>query len=150
MGHTFTNHLYHIVFSTKDRRSLLEDRSQEETHRYLCGIARSQECSILTINSVSDHVHILARIKPAMAVSDFVGKVKANSSRWLKERFDLPFGFQWQIGFSSFTVSQSSAGHVRRYIENQQEHHKTVSFAEELKAFLDRHGIDYDPEHYLD
>lgn len=150
MGHTFANNLYHIIFSTKDRCGLLEDRNREETHRYICGIARSLDCMILVINSVSDHIHFLVQVKPAMAVSEFVGKIKANSSRWIKNQFDLPFGFQWQGGFSSFTVSPSSVDQVRRYIENQQEHHKTVSFADELKKFLDKHGIHYDPEYYLD
>jgi putative transposase len=150
MGHTFSNHLYHIIFSTKDRCGIIEDRFRNETHRYFCGIAQSQECTILVINSVIDHVHLLAKIKPSITVSDFVGKLKANSSRWIKERFELPYGFQWQNGFSSFTVSESSVDSVKRYIENQQEHHKKTSFAEELKSFLDRHGIDYDPEHYLD
>ncbi|MBM4103223.1 MAG: IS200/IS605 family transposase [Planctomycetes bacterium] len=150
MGHTFANNLYHIIFSTKDRCGIIEDRFRNETHRYLCGIAQSQESVILVINSVSDHIHLLAKIKPALAVSDFVGKLKANSSRWLKERFDLPLGYQWQNGFSSFTVSESSVNRVRQYIENQQEHHKIVSFADELKSFLERHGIDYDPQHYLD
>ena len=150
MGHTFSNNLYHVVFSTKDRSALLEDRNRDQTHRYICGTARSLGCAVLVINSVSDHIHFLARVKPALSVSAFVGKVKANSSRWIKGRFDLPYGFQWQSGFSSFTVSPSSVDRVREYIENQQKHHKTVSFADELKAFLDRHGIEYDPAHYLD
>jgi REP element-mobilizing transposase RayT len=150
MGHTFVNHLYHIVFSTKDRIGLLEDRNREEAHRYICGVAKSQNGMILEINSVSDHIHLLTNIKPAISVSEFVSKIKANSSRWLKERFDLPYGFRWQNGYSSFTVSQSAADSVRQYIQNQQEHHKVVSFADELKAFLERHGIEFDPKHYLD
>lgn len=150
MGHTFVNHLYHIVFSTKDRCGLLEDRCREETHRYICGIAKSEDCLIVEINSVSDHIHFLTTIKPAISVSEFVSKIKANSSRWLKERFELPYGFGWQNGYSSFTVSQSAADSVRQYIRNQQDHHKVVSFADELKAFLERHGIEFDPKHYLD
>lgn len=63
----------------------------------------------------------------------------------MKERFALPYGFQWQTGFSSFTVSESSVESVKRYIQNQPEHHRTVSFAEELKVFLEKHGIAYDP-----
>ncbi len=67
-----------------------------------------------------------------------------------EERFDLPFVFQWQSGFSCFTVSASCIEQVAQYIENQQEHHKKVSFDDELKSFLDKHGIKYDPLHYLD
>ncbi len=150
MGHTYSNNLFHIIFSTKDRRGLLADKNRDEIHRYITGIIRNLDCTLLRINSVSNHAHLLCKIKPSIAVSDFVSKVKSNSSRWMKEHFELPFGFQWQSGFSSFSVSESAAEHVIRYIESQQEHHKTVTFEEELKSFLDKHGINYDPMHYLD
>jgi len=150
MGHTYSNNLYHIIFSTKGRRGLLTDNMQEEFHRYTAGIVQNLDCSLLKINSVVDHVHLLCKIKPSISVSDFVSKVKSNSSRWLKRRFELPSGFQWQSGFSCFSVSKSAADAIIRYIENQQEHHKTVTFEDELKLFLDKHGINYNPMLYLD
>lgn len=150
MGHTFSNNMFHIIFSTKDRSGLITDACRDDLHQYIGGIARNMDCSVLKTNSVVDHAHMLCAIKPAIAVSDFVNKVKANSSRWMKERFEMPLGFQWQSGFSSFTVSESCVQQVAQYIENQQEHHKKVSFEDELKSFLDKHGIKYDPLHYLD
>jgi len=150
MGHTFSNNLFHVIFSTKDRCGLITDVCRDELNRYMCGVARNLDCTVLKINTVVDHVHLLCVIRPAVSVSDFVNKLKANSSRWMKERFELPFGFQWQSGFSSFSVSSSCAPQVSQYIENQQEHHRTVSFEEELRGFLDKHGIIYDPMHYLD
>jgi putative transposase len=150
MGHTFSNNLFHIIFSTKDRCGVITDACRDELHQYMCGIARHLDCSIMKANSVIDHVHLLCVIRPAVSVSDFVNKLKANSSRWMKDRFEMPFGFQWQSGFSSFTVSASCVEQVTQYIDNQQEHHKIVSFEDELKSFLDKHGIKYDPQHYLD
>ncbi|MHC4882502.1 MAG: IS200/IS605 family transposase [Planctomycetota bacterium] len=150
MGHTYSNNLFHIIFSTKGRRRLLADEYREEVHRYITGIVRNLDFKLLKIDSVSDHAHLVCKVKPSVAVSDFIGKVKANSSRWIKERFELLWGFQWQNGFSSFSVSESAVEQVIRYVENQREHHKTVRFEEELKLFLEKHGIDYDPEHYLD
>lgn len=150
MGHTYSNNLFHIIFSTKGRRKLLADEYREEVHRYITGIVRNMDCTLLKINSVSDHAHLVCKIKPSLGVSDFVNKVKTNSSRWIKERFESYIGFQWQNGYSSFSVSESAVEQVIRYIENQQEHHKTVSFEEELKLFLEKHGINYDPEYYLD
>ena len=87
MGHTFSNNLYHIIFSTKDRVKILADRYREETHKYLCGVARSLDCAVLDVNSVEDHVHMLVKIKPSITVSEFAGKLKANSSRWFKDSF---------------------------------------------------------------
>lgn len=150
MGHTYSNNLYHIIFSTKDRCGLIADVYRQELHPYMGGVVGNLDCNVLCLNSVMDHVHLLCKIKPALSVSEFVSKLKSNSSRWMKEKFDLPFGFGWQSGFSSFTVSESSVEDVKRYIENQHEHHKKITFAEELKAFLEKHGIAYDPEHYLD
>ena len=150
MGHTYSNNLFHIIFSTKDRCGLLSDKIRDELHCYITGIIRNQDCALVKINSVTDHAHLLCKIKPSISVSDFTSKVKSNSSRWMKERFELPYGFQWQSGFSSFSVSESSAKSVIRYIENQQEHHRAVTFEEELKSFLDKHGVDYDPMRYLD
>jgi len=97
MGHTFTKHLYHIVCSTKQRRPLIKERIREELRRYLCGIARNTQGKILNVNGVDDHLHILASIKPSIAVSDFVRTIKANSSRWASERLE----FDWQDGYSS-------------------------------------------------
>ena len=150
MGHTYSNNLFHIIFSTKDRRGLLTDKNRDETHRYITGIIRNLDCTLLRINSVSDHAHLLCKIKPSLAVSEFVSKVKSNSSRWIKEHFEMPYGFQWQGGFSSFSVSESAANSVICYIENQQAHHRKISFEEELKSFLDKHRVNYDPMHYLD
>ena len=150
MGHTYSNNLFHIIFSTKDRAGILSDRIREEFHRYVTGIVKNLDCSLIRINSVVDHVHVLCKIKPSLSVSDFVNKVKTNSSRWINEKFELPYKFQWQSGFSSFSVSESACQDVIRYIDNQQEHHKLVTFEEELKTFLEKHGIAYDPEYYLD
>ena len=150
MGHTYSNNLFHIIYSTKGRSGLLSDRIRDEFHRYVTGIVKNLNCSLVKINSVEDHAHLLCKIKPSIAVSDFVNKVKTNSSRWINDHFELPYKFQWQSGFSSFSVSESACESVIRYIDNQQEHHKLVTFEEELKTFLDKHGIDYDPMHYLD
>ena len=150
MGHTYSNNLYHIIFSTKDRVKILAARYREETHKYLCGVARSFDSAVLDVNSVEDNVHLLAKIKPSIAVSDFTGKLKANSSRWFKKRFSPPTGFQWQSGFSSFTVSESSIDDVKAYIRDQQQHHRTVTFEEELKVFLEKHGVVFDPDHFFD
>ena len=150
MGHTYSNNLFHIIFSTKDRCRSLTDKNRDEVHRYITGIIHNLDCGLLRINSVADHMHLLCKIKPSVAVSDFVNKIKSNSCRWIRGKFELPYGFQWQNGFSSFSVSESAVEHVIRYIENQQEHHKIVTFEDELKTFLDKHGVEYDPRHYLD
>jgi len=150
MGHTFSNILLHVVFSTKDRRNFLSPRIRESLFRYICGIAENEGCHIREINGVDEHVHVLLALKPTMAVSELLRTIKANSSKWIKDEFAGLQGFQWQAGFSVFSVSELAREQVAEYIRHQPEHHHRIPFAEELKLFLDKNGIKYDPEHFLD
>jgi putative transposase len=150
MGHTFTNHLYHVIFSTKGRMPLIDAAVRDELYRYMCGVARTHNAQIIRINGTADHVHLRLRVKPVAAVSKVIGAIKASSSKWLSETFPAMRAFEWQAGYSSFTVSESVTGHVKEYIAAQQEHHRRRTFAEELRAFLDAHGVEYDAAHYVD
>jgi len=150
MGHTFSNHLYHVIFSTKGRLPLLRGEIRDELYKYVCGAARRKHAVIIRVNGTADHVHLLAKVKPVAAVAEVVGAIKANSSRWLSETCAGMRGFEWQAGYSSFSVSESVADAVKEYIARQEEHHRQRTFAEELRAFLDAHGVEYDPAHFLD
>jgi REP element-mobilizing transposase RayT len=144
MAHSYTNLLYHIVFGTKERQKLIDEAFQPDLYDYLGGTIRGLKGVSLEIGGVEDHVHILAKISPTIAVSDFLEKLKANSSKWAKS---LKRGFGWQGGYSAFTVSESQVDRVRQYIQNQKEHHRKITFEEELIALLKAHGLPYDPEH---
>jgi putative transposase len=141
---TYTNLLYHFVFSTKDRIPLITAELQEELYRYVGGIIRAEGGVQLEIGGISDHVHILAKNKPSIAVSDLLGKIKANSSKWINDQKPQSRKFGWQEGYAAFTVSESQVATVREYIRLQKEHHHKQTFKEELVALLDRHGIEYD------
>ena len=100
--------------------------------------------SCLEIGGVEDHVHVLVKLPPTIAVSDFLEKLKANSSKWAKS---ASRDFGWQGGYSAFTVSESQVERVRHYIQNQQERHRKTGFEDELIALLMAHGLSYDPNH---
>jgi putative transposase len=143
MAHSYTNLLYHIVYGTKERRPLIDDEFQPRLYEYLGGTIRGLKSTALEIGGVEDHVHILAKVSPTIAISDFLEKLKANSSKWAKS---VRRGFGWQDGYSAFTVSESQVERVRAYIRNQREHHKKTSFRDELIALLKAHGVQYDPD----
>ena len=142
MAHSYTNLLYHIVYATKERRPLIDLEFQPRLYEYLGGTIRGLKAISLEIGGIEDHVHILAKVPPTIAISDFLEKLKANSSKWAKS---VRRGFGWQDGYSAFTVSESQVERVRNYIRNQSEHHKKVSFRDELIALLEAHGVEYDP-----
>ncbi|MDD5599417.1 MAG: IS200/IS605 family transposase [Victivallaceae bacterium] len=150
MGHTFSNILYHIIFSTKDRLDMLSSENKTSVYAYLCAIAKTEGAQIIKINGIENHIHILASLKPSSSPSDFLRKIKANSSKWIHEKYPRLRDFAWQPGFSCFSVSESAKNSVIKYIDNQENHHKRISFKEELKIFLEKHKIDFDPEHFLD
>jgi putative transposase len=148
MGHSYTNLLYHIVFSTKERQPLLGTEINPRLYDYLGGAIRSEGGQSLSINGCADHVHVLARLRQDKAVSDVLRAIKANSSGWIHRTFPGSRDFAWQRGYGAFSVSQYEAQTVQQYIANQQGHHQRVSFKEEFISLLDAHGIEYD-ERYL-
>ena len=150
MPSTYTNLLYHIVFSTKDRVPLIKEEFQEELYRYVGGIIRAEGGAQLEIGGVVDHIHILAKIKPAIAVSEMLAKVKANSSKWVNDHKMQMRKFGWQEGYAAFSVSESQVPAVREYIRNQEEHHRKQTYQEEFVALLERHRIEYDPRYLWD
>jgi REP element-mobilizing transposase RayT len=150
MGHTFSKILLHVVFSTKGRRNALYKAMRGKLCAYVCGIARNLEADVLKIGAIDDHLHLLLKVKPSHSPSGVVKKLKANSSRWVHETFPQLRDFEWQKGFAAFSVSESVVADVVAYIENQEVHHQRMPFAEELRLLLEKHGIVFDPGHYLD
>ena len=144
----YTQLTYHIVFSTRERRPLLQGESLARVCQYLGGILREQKAHPQQIGGMPDHVHMAVSLSPTMAVADIVRIIKTNCSRWIHETFKDLAAFAWQDSYSAFTVSQSVLPDVVRYIEGQEAHHTTQTFQEELLALLHRHGIEYD-ERYI-
>jgi REP element-mobilizing transposase RayT len=150
MAHTFRALYYHVVFSTKGRQKLIDDSIELRLHAYLGGIVRQLDGVALKIGGIEDHIHLLVSLRPKTAIADAVNKLKANSSRWVHEEWPERSTFAWQTGYGAFTVSTSHLPTVIRYIENQREHHRLVTFEHEYLALLARHGIEFDQRFVLD
>ncbi|WP_417729936.1 IS200/IS605 family transposase [Rosistilla oblonga] len=138
--------LYHIVFSVKDRRPLLQDDALlAQVWSYMAGIAKNLEGFAIKIGGFYDHAHVLVRIPAKIAVADFVGALKSNSSRQVNDARAGKLKFHWQDGYGAFTVSPSQADRVVRYIQNQLTHHAKQTFQDEYLALLAKHEIEFDP-----
>lgn len=147
---TFTKLTYHIVFGTKYRRPTITEAISPRLYKYIGGIIRSQHGCLVEIGGVEDHVHVLAHLSPTNSLSGMVREIKTNSSKWLNGLPEVESRFEWQKGYSAFTVSQSQVESVARYICNQKEHHRTKTFEEEYIEFLDRHGIEFVKEYMFE
>ena len=139
MSHTHTNLLVHIVFSTQGHLPSISSEIKNELFAYLGGLVKELKGKPIIVNGMSDHVHILILLPPNVTVSDAMRFVKANSSRWVKERFGKKF--TWQKGFGAFSMSRSNLDAVVKYIKNQEQHHRRMSVDKELVRMLGRHGI---------
>jgi len=142
--------LVHLIFSTKGRRRLVHDDVREELNAYLVGILRNCDSPALRVNSVEDHAHILLSLSRNHAIKTIVEEVKRGSSKWIKTKGPRFRGFYWQNGYGAFSVSPSNVESVIRYIDGQAEHHRTISFQEEFRRFLRKHGMDYDERYVWD
>jgi REP element-mobilizing transposase RayT len=142
MPQSFTCLHCHLTFSTKQRLPLITPEIESRLHQYLSGILRANNGSLLAAGGMPDHVHLLARLDKAMSVSDGMRLLKANSSKWVHETFSALQTFAWQGGYAAFSVSLSSLPAVKKYLAGQAEHHRKMTFQEELRQLLRRHHIE--------
>ena len=150
MGHSYVNNYVHIVFSTKYRKPLIGTDVEEELFNYLGGICNNLDCQVVRVGGYANHVHILCRLSPKIALSKLVCDLKAYSSKWIKSKGGIYRIFYWQTGYGAFSVYPAEIDVVIRYIENQKAHHQRRKFEEEYLEFLKENAVDYDERYVWD
>ncbi len=146
MAHTYCSALFHIVFSTKERRRTIAPELQDRLWAYLGGIARENKMTALAVGGTEDHVHLLLSLPSSLTIAEAMRKIKGGSSRWLHEGCGLT-GFEWQKGYGAFSVGCSQVDATVAYIAGQTEHRRKRDFQAEFLLILKRHGIEYDPRY---
>jgi putative transposase len=143
--------LIHSVFSTKERRPFLRDRTlRDETHCYLGGILANLDCQPIIVGGVDDHVHLLFALSRTRDIAEVVKEVKRGSTLWIKTRSLNLRDFHWQNGYGAFSIGFSQIPDVKQYIADQEEHHRKISFQDEYVALLRRYEIEYDERYVWD
>ncbi len=148
MSHSYTRQLLHIVFSTKERQPFLHAEVRPRMLGYLRTVANDLNTTVLALNGVDDHVHILVDLPAALSTAEFLTKLKANSSRWFRKLFPK-VDFRWQRGYGAFSVSPSKLEEVRGYIDRQEAHHQKHSFEDEIRKLVKNHGLEFDERFFL-
>lgn len=138
--------LYHIVFATLGRYPALHDVNRLDLHRVICSIVAEKKCKMISINSVTDHLHMLINLSPNISLSDFMAAVKAKSSLWLKQDSRTTMFNGWCTGYYACTVSPSMMQKTSNYIESQTEHHRIVFFDTEIKTMCKHLGLTFHPD----
>ena len=147
MAGTYSNLIFHIVFSTKNREAIIGSNTEVELYQYITGIVQGEKAGLLKINGTNNHVHLIVKMKPTHSIPDIIKRIKANSSKWMNKHRKINRRFSWQSGYGIFSISESQLPQVIKYVADQKKHHKHRSFKEELLQLLDKHRIDYDPKY---
>jgi putative transposase len=148
LSHTSGNILLHFIVSTLGRRPLIKLAFRGDLFAYLGGIVREMHGTALIVSGTADHVHMLVRVRPVHSSAQIARVVKANSSKWVREKWSREFA--WQTGYAVYSVSESGVAAVTKYIAEQEEHHKKHSFQEEFVAFLKKNHLEYDERYIWD
>ena len=146
---TYTQIIYHIVFSTKNREHTLLHQEKKRLYAYIHHLLTKKNCHLYRINGVEDHIHILTHVHPTVAVSNLIKDIKLASSDFILREGIFPDFKGWQDGFGAFTESIKAKERLIKYIKNQEEHHKKVRFLEEYKNLLEEYEIKFDPRFLL-
>ena len=148
MAQTLVSLLLHVVFSTKNRTDLITPEIEPELFAYMGGILRNNQSRLLDAGGTANHVHLLISQSKNLALSALLKDVKKDSSKWIKTKDRKFKDFHWQDGYAGFSIGQSNAPALKRYIAQQKEHHRTRTFQEELIELLKKYEVEYD-ERYL-
>ena len=150
MSNTYSQITIHAVFAVKYRENFITKDWRNTLHQYISGIITNKGAKSLAVGGWKDHVHILFGMPLTISIADFVGAVKANSSKWINDQQLIKGKFQWQEGYGAFSYAKSQRDIVTRYIINQEEHHQTLSFRDEYIKMLSGFDVAYQDKYLFE
>ena len=150
MGQSLVKNYLHIVFSTKYRQPLIDNKVDVELYSYMGGICKKLECPPIKIGGYKDHIHILCILSKKIALMKLLEEVKSHSSKWIKTKGLTYQNFYWQDGYGAFSVNPAEIDAVIQYITNQKSHHHDTSFQVEYRSILEKYDVDYDERYVWD
>lgn len=147
MANTYTKIFLQFVFRIKWKSTKIPKEFQEELHKYITGLVQNRRHLLLAIYAMPDHIHILVALNPEQSISNLLSEIKTGSNKFINEKLKFSQRFEWQVGYGAFSYSPDAVERVKRYINNQEEHHRKKSFSDEYLEFLKEFEIEYKPEY---
>jgi REP element-mobilizing transposase RayT len=136
------NNLYtHFVLTTYGRQPIIPEKSRVRIEKYITGIVGRNSSKLYAIYANPDHVHFLISKSPEISEEEIASIVSSSSENFINENRLTNSPFKWQQSASAFSVSKSDIDRVCKYILNQPEHHRKISFAEEYEQFLKHYQV---------
>jgi putative transposase len=143
MAHSSVACYIHVIFATKNREPLIFPDIEDRLYAYLGGIASKKKTPLIRINGVHDHVHLLMKLHPDVALSILVKELKSYSTGWIKN--ETKRNFSWQTGYGGYSCSITHVDALIKYIENQKVHHKASTLDQELERINKKWGTSWHP-----
>ena len=148
MANTYTQIHLQVIFAVKNRTGVIQKEWKDELYKYITGIIQVQGHKLLAINGMPDHLHIFFGMRPVQSLSALMQDIKQDSSKWINNKKFTRERVEWQQGFGAFSYSKSQASGVIAYVQNQEVHHRTITFLDEDRSFPEKFEIEYD-ERYI-
>jgi len=150
MPQSLSQVILHVVFSTKDRRPWLDPAIRPRMHAYLATLCRDCDCPAYRVGGAADHVHIATRLARTLSQADLLEKIKKTSSAWIKAQGEQYASFFWQGGYGDSSIGWSQSEDLVRYIDRQEQHHRTQTFQEEYRTLLQKYRVEFDERYVWD
>lgn len=150
MGQSLVQIYVHVVFSTRDRAPLISPGIRTPLFGFLGEFLNRAGCPCVAVGGVADHVHLVFRLGKGVDIQHLVGDLKSRSSLWVKESYPGHENFYWQRGYAAYSLSNGHVDAARRYVQDQEQHHRQESFADELRRILGKNGIEFDERYVWD
>ena len=132
----YDNLYIHFVFTTLHRQAIIPEQNRERIEKYITGIISKHDSHLYAIYANPDHVHFLVSRSPSISDEQLADIVATSSSKFINDNKLCVGRFEWQMSCSAFSISKSHINRVCKYILNQNEHHRKISFEEEYQSFI--------------
>jgi REP element-mobilizing transposase RayT len=133
---SFTNIWIHSVWGTKYREPLLTKEVKLKIIEHIKSNAYNKKIYIDSINGHLDHLHCLLKLNAGMSIDKVMQLLKGESSFWANKNKICQHRIEWAVDYFAVSIDESRLEQVRNYINNQEEHHKKISFQDEYDEFL--------------
>ena len=147
MANTYHQIYLQVVFAVKYRAAIIDPTWRSQLFAVIGNLINECSCKTIIVNGIEDHVHCLFSLQPSISIAELMKNVKAKSSKFVNDQALTRHRFNWQNGYGAFSYGKSQINDVVKYIQNQEEHHRTFTFQEEYKELLHNFNINFEDQY---
>jgi REP element-mobilizing transposase RayT len=137
----FVKVFVHAVWGTKSHYPFLTKEIKQKVIAHIKENAHNKQIYIDRLNGHSEHLHCLFGLNADTSIAKTLQLLKGESAYWINKQKLTKSKFEWADEYYSVSVSESHLDMVRTYIDNQEVHHKKVTFLQEYEEFISKYNF---------